>query len=103
MKVLMSDEEKSFVMVLCTLAIWILVGISARVAFVSGIIESGVQRILSSSFLMTMVIEAILATIIMALGVVSYYSVKQNNAYRKAQNIIKNDTEDDNRIENIVE
>lgn len=102
MDILMSKEEKKFISVMATAIIWILLFVSFKVALDSGMVESAVNRILSSYYLMTMVIQTILATLIMALGLTSYVAVKQNKAFEKAKKIEKmNDVEE--KSEYIVE
>lgn len=102
MEIFMTKEEKKLVSVMATIVIWILLFVSIKVAIDSGMLESTVNMILSSYFLTTMVIQCILATLIMGIGLTSYVAVKQNKAYAKAKEIEKmNDIEE--KSEYIVE
>ncbi|MBE5822125.1 MAG: hypothetical protein E7311_06045 [Clostridiales bacterium] len=101
MDILMSKEEKKFISVMATAVIWILLFVSFKVGLDSGMIENAVNRILSSYYLMTMVIQTILATLIMGLGLTSYVAVKQNKAMEKAKQFEKEEIEE--KREYIVE
>lgn len=93
MRELMSENEKKFIMVLSTFAMWFLVGLSFKIMFDSGMIERGIDKILSNYYSMIMVMQAILGTLIMGLGYTTYISVKQNNACKKAQELVKREEE----------
>ena len=99
----MNESEKKLVTVLCATATWILLGIAYFTASTSGLIGSSLNVILSSPILSLMVVEILVAGVVMALGITSYVSIKQNNAYKKAKAMVANETEEKIEKEYIVE